>query len=366
MPWEVTDPMRERERFIMDVCSELFTITELSERYGVSRKTLYKWIERYEENGMRGLEERIVAYRKRFPSMGPKKIIARLSELEPKHPWPSPSTAGDILYRHELITPRRRRRRGRPQHPLSNTINPVAPNNVMTLDFKGQFRLGNGVVCYPLTAMDLYSRYLLGCVALGSNQYEPTLRAMERLFHTYGLPRAIRSDNGSPFGSPGLARLSRLSLWFIRLGIEIQRIEPGHPEQNGAHERMHKTLKKETARPPASSMRTQQRSFDTFQTFYNEERPHESLGQKRPTTLYRPSRRSMPTKLPPLEFAGHLEIRRVDHKGQLKFRKKRVFFSHTFAHEPIGFEEIDDGIWSVWYGQILIGRYDEAKGLFRD
>jgi len=384
MPWEVTDPMQERERFIEDVRSGLFTITELAARYGVSRKTLYKWMQRHHEAGRRGLEElsraphtcphktpeeleaRIVAYRKRFPLMGPKKIIARLSELDPKLPWPSPSTAGDILSRHELITPHRRRRRGPPEHPLSNTVNARSPNDVMTLDFKGQFRLGNGVVCYPLTAMDLYSRYLLDCVALDSNQHEPTRRAMETLFHAYGLPRAIRSDNGSPFGSPGLGRLSRLSLWWMRLGIEIQRIEPGNPQQNGAHERMHKTLKRHTARPPARNMRAQQHAFDEFLRFYNDERPHESLGQKRPSTLYRPSRRSMPDKLPPLEFAPNLEIRRVDHKGQLKFRTKRVFFSHTFAHEPVGFEEIDDGIWSVWYGQVLIGRYNEAKGVFRD
>jgi transposase InsO family protein len=344
MPWEVTDPMREREKFVVDVCSGLYTVVELAERYGVSRKTLYKWLNRYEAEGLSGLEDRsrapgscphqtpaeleaeIVAYRRRFPLMGPKKIITRLSDRSPHLAWPSPSTAGDILNRHELIE-RPYKRRGPPQHPRSNSVKADGPNDVMTLDFKGQFRLGNRMVCYPLTAMDLNSRFLMSCQALGSNQLEPTRLALERLFHTYGLPRAIRSDNGSPFGSPGLGRLSKLSLWFMRLGIEIQRITPGHPEQNGAHERMHKTLKRHTARPPRSSMRAQQQAFDEFRHFYNEERPHEALGQKRPTSLYCPSSRPLPDKLPKLEFPGHTEIRKVDHKGQVKFR-----IDHQFAN----------------------------------
>lgn len=377
MPWEVTGPVRERERFIETYLTGLYTITELAERFGVSRQKLHKWLARHNADGMNGLMDRsraphniphrtsddvaqvIVEFRRRFPHMGPRKIVARLTELDPDVDWPSPSTAGDILLRSNLVQPRERR--SRPAHPLRVRSQPVEPNDLMTVDYKGHFLLGDHRYCYPLTVVDHVSRYLLACDAFPSNEGPHTRRAFERIFREYGLPRAILSDNGSPFGSPGLARLSRLSLWWIRLGIAVERIVPGHPEQNGAHERMHRTLKAETARPPDSTMARQQKRFDDFRHVYNHERPHEALGQKRPVTIYRASPRPYPDSLPPIEYAGHLETRKVEHNGMLRWKNSRIFTSKTLGGEYVGLEEIDDGIWSVYYGSVLLARFDERE-----
>ena len=234
----------------------------------------------------------------------------------------------------------------------------------MTVDYKGHFFLGNHVYCYPLTVVDHVSRYLLACDAYPSNEGPHTRRAFERIFREYGLPRAILSDNGSPFGSPGLARLSRLSLWWIRLGIRIERIVPGHPEQNGAHERMHRTLKAETTRPPEQTMDRQQKRFDEFRNMFNNERPHQTLGQKRPATIYRPSPRPYPESLPPIEYAGHLEMRKISHNGMMRWKHERIFTSKTLTGEWVGLEEIDDGIWSLYYGPVLLARFDEREMRF--
>lgn len=380
MPWEVTGPVQERTRFIEMYLTGLYTITELAERFGVSRQKLYKWLARHNVDGMKGLvdrsraplhiphrtseeiEEKVIAFRRRFPHMGPRKIVARLAELYPKLILPAPSTVGDILRRANLVTPRERRSPA--VHPLRARSKPAEPNDLMTVDYKGQFRLGNHAYCYPLTVVDHVSRYLLACDAFPSNQSAHTRRAFERIFREYGLPRAILSDNGSPFGSPGLARLSTLSLSWIRLGIRIERIVPGHPEQNGAHERMHRTMKAETARPPEQTMDRQQRRFDEFRHIYNHERPHEALGQVRPATIYRPSPRPYPESLPPIEYPGHLEIRKVAHNGMMRWKNSRIFISKTLVDEWIGFEEIDDGIWSVYYGPVLLARFDERAMTF--
>ena len=235
----------------------------------------------------------------------------------------------------------------------------------MTVDYKGEFLLGNHCYCYPLTIVDYVSRYILACDAFTSTQYEHTRKAFERVFRQHGLPRAILSDNGSPFGSPGLGRLSRLSLWWIRLGISIERIVPGHPEQNGAHERMHKTLKAETTRPPEKTLEQQQKRFDRFRHEFNNERPHESLGQKRPATIYTPSPRPYPETLPPIEYPGHLMTRKVDHSGQIRWKDyERLFLSHTLHGEIVALEEIDDGMWSLFYGPVLLARFDERERRF--
>jgi transposase InsO family protein len=295
--------------------------------------------------------------------MGPKKIIARLEEMHPALQWPAASTAGDILSRAGLIE--KRRRRNPPAHPLRKGA-PVAtePNDLMTIDYKGQFLLRNGTYCYPLTVVDHATRFLLACDAFPSTQGPHTRRAFERIFRTYGLPRAILSDNGSPFGSPGLARLSRLSLWWLRLGIAVERIVPGHPEQNGAHERMHRTLKAETTRPPERTLKGQQARFDRFRHDFNHERPHEALGQKRPATLYTPSPRPYPSTLPPIEYPGHLEIRKVDDRGYIKWRNDKLFLSHTLCGEFVGLEEIDEKVWSLYYSSILLARFDEDERKF--
>ena len=380
MPWKETGPVQERTRFIEDYLSGFFTITELAARYNVSRRTLHKWLARHDVDGSNGLVDRprrplhspqqtdqdvvarIVAFRKRFPFMGPRKIMARLTELHPRVEWPAASTAGDILRRADLVTPRQRR--NPPAHPLRAREVPVAPNDLMTVDYKGQFLLGNHQYCYPLTIVDHVSRYLLACDAFSSTEQGHTRRVFERVFRQHGLPRAILSDNGSPFGSPGLARLSRLSLWWIRLGINVERIVPGHPEQNGAHERMHRTLKAQTTRPPEATLKRQQVRFDRFIDEYNNERPHEALGQKRPVTLYTPSTRPYPESLPPIEYPGHLEIRKVDDRGTIRWKNEKLFLSHTLLGEMVGLEEVDDGVWSLYYGSVLLARFDEHDRRF--
>lgn len=378
MPWKETGPVFERHRFIAEYLSGYFTVSELAERYGVSRRTLYKWLARYEEAGAEGLADRsrrpshspcttpdevvreLVAYRKRMPTRGPKKIVARLAELQPETNWPAASTAGDILRKHGLVASRPARRAA--LHPRPTERTPAeASSDLMTIDFKGQFRLGNGQYCYPLTIVDAFSRYILACDGLTSTAHDSARRVFERVFRTYGLPRRILSDNGSPFASTGLAGLSRLALWWGRLDIEVQRTSPGHPEQNGAHERMHRTMKQETTRPPASSFAAQQRVFDRFRDDYNNERPHEGLGQKRPVTLFVPSPRPYPSKLPPLNYPGHYETRKADHGGLISWKGEKLFLSSTLAGEHLGLEQIDDHVWSIYYGSVLLARFDERE-----
>ncbi len=381
MPWKEAGPVLERTRFIDDYLSGFYTITELAARYGVSRRILHKWLSRHDADGARGLADRsraplsiphrtssdieaqIIAFRLRFPHMGPRKIAARLAELHPGIPWPAASTIGDILDRANLVASQPRR--NPPAHPLRTRTVPTAPNDLMTVDYKGQFLLGNHRYCYPLTIVDYVSRYILACEAFPSTQQAHTRKVFERVFREYGLPRAILSDNGSPFGSPGLGRLSRLSLWWIRLEISIERIVPGHPEQNGAHERMHRTLNAETARPPESTFERQQKRFDHFRHDFNHERPHEALGQKRPATVFTPSPRPYPEVLPPIEYAGHLQTRKVDHTGMIRWKNNsRLFLSHTLHGEIVGLEEIDDGVWSLYYGPVLLARFDERERRF--
>lgn len=379
MPWRETDRVFERVRFIDDYLTGCYTITELATMYDVSRKTLYKWLTRHDAQGIHGLEDQsraprrhvtvddrlrqeIIRFRRRFPFMGPRKILARLRELRSDITWPAASTIGDLLKREGLVE--RRRTQRKPVHPLRAIPKPAEANHVMTIDFKGQFRLGNRSYCYPLTIVDGFSRYILACDALRSNEYEPTRRVFERVFGTYGLPRVILSDNGSPFGSPGLGRLSRLSAWWIRLGITVQRIVPGHPEQNGAHERMHRTLKQQTTRPPGATFEAQQARFDEFRREFNEERPHEALGQRRPVTVYSHSPRPYPDELPQIEYPAHFETRRVDHAGYIKWKNRRIFLTHTLQHEMVGFEEYDEGMWSLFYGPVMLARFDARAARF--
>jgi hypothetical protein len=233
------------------------------------------------------------------------------------------------------------------------------PNDLWTTDFKGEFRMGDGQLCYPLTTADRMSRYLLGCRGRSSVAIEGARGVFERLFRRYGLPRKILSDSGVPFASPrSPRRLSRLSVWWIKLGIEPVLIEPGHPEQNGAHERMHRTLKAATARPPAGSMPAQQRSFNRFRGEFNHERPHEALDMRTPAELYVPSPRLYSDKTPDVEYPGHYEVRRVRLKGDIKWRGRMLYVSTVLSGEPVGLEEVDDGLWSLCFGPLLLGRYD--------
>lgn len=382
MPWSETSAMNERIRFLADHQLAVFSVTELCARYGISRPTAYKWLERYRAEGVTGLGERshrprhcphqtpaplidaLVAARYLHPTWGPKKLLWLLARQHPEWPWPAPSTAGAWLKRHGCIRGRRRRRPL--THPGRPTTLATTPNALWTLDFKGQFRTRDGRYCYPLTVADDYSRYLLACDAL----LHPTRRLVRpvlvRLFQEYGLPERIRSDNGQPFASCALGRLSQLAVWWIRLGIRPELIEPAHPEQNPRHERMHRTLKAEATRPPAASCGAQQQRFTTFREEYNTARPHESLGQGLPASRYTPSPRPYPSRLPPLEYPGHFEVRRVSRNGGIKWRSHRVPVSHTLMEQEIGFEAIDDGLWDVYFGPLRLGRFSERTGRIED
>ena len=369
--------MLERTVFIRAWEAEVFTMKELCEHFGVSRKTGYKWVNRYREGDGESLADRsraphvcphrtpaeveaeIIRLRKRHKRWGPKKIIDKLQKTQPEKVWPAVSTAGAILDRAGLVKKRKRRRRW--QHPGQPTLKADRPNELMTIDFKGEFRLGDKSVCYPLTIQDRFSRYVLTCKGLASPRLDDVRGAMEGLFREVGLPERIRSDNGEPFASHGISGLTRLNVWWMRLGIRHERIDKGCPYQNGAHERMHEELKADTTRPPANSLSGQQKLFDEFVRTYNEVRPHEGIGQNLPCNLWTPSSRSYPERLVDPEYPGYFEVRRVRSGGEMKFKSRMQFVSQALAGQSIGLEPIDDGIWSVVFGSTLLGRFDERK-----
>ena len=375
MPWSTTSPMDQKLQFIVEYIQHSGSLSELCERYGVSRKTGYKWLGRYMDNGPAGLlelsrrprgcshaisasvVEAILAVRRRHPSWGARKLLAFLARTHPHWDYPARSTVCDLLKRNGLVPHRRRRARvGHPGPPLSEMS---APNAVWSADYKGQFKTRDGRYCYPFTLSDGFSRYLLSCKALLHPQHGATRRAFERAFREYGLPDVIRTDNGSPFASTALGRLSRLSVWWLRLGIKPELTEPASPQQNGRHERMHRTLKAETTRPPASSCLAQQRRFDAFRTEFNEERPHEALDQQTPASVYTPSARPYPNRVPKVEYPGHFEVRRVSRNGGIRWNSAWVNVSTVLAEENIGFEEIHDGQWSVYFGAVRLGLFHE-------
>ncbi len=367
--------MRERLGFIGAFEAEVFTMKELCEHFGVSRKTGYKWLKRYLEEGLDGLSDRscaphscphrtpaeveaeIIRLRKKYKRWGPKKIINKLQKTQPETSWPAISTAGAVLDRAGLVKKRKRRRRW--QHPGQPVLKADRPNELMTIDFKGEFRLGDTSVCYPLTIQDRFSRYILTCKGLPSPRLDSVRSTMELLFREVGLPERIRSDNGTPFASNGISGLTRLNVWWMRLGIEHERIDKGCPYQNGAHERMHEEVKADTTRPPAFNLSGQQNLFDGFARIYNEVRPHEGIGQRLPSDLWIPSPRSYPERLVDPEYPGYFEVRRVRSGGEMKFKSRMQFVSQALAGQLIGLEPIDDGIWSVVFGTTLLGRFDE-------
>jgi putative transposase len=364
--------MDQKTQFIAAYLRDRLSMTELCELYGVSRKTGYKWIDRYLMHGPQGLEERsrrpstsprhtpdhvvaaILEARRRHPSWGAKKLLSILCKRHPRWPWPARSTVCDILSRHGLV-PKKRQRRviGHPGTPTSS-IN--APNDVWSADFKGHFKTGDGHYCYPLTITDGYSRFLLSCQGLSSTSVAEAKPVFLRVFKEFGLPRRIRTDNGVPFATNTLARLSQLSAWWVRLGILPEFIEPGKPQQNGRHERMHRTLKAETTRPPGANLRAQQQKFNQFREEFNQERPHEALDMRTPAACYEPSPRAMPNKLPPLEYPDRFEVRYVSANGGIRWNRQWVNVSTTCAGEYVGLEEIDEGVWNVYFGPLKLGR----------
>lgn len=378
MPWLETVPMDQRSRFIDAYLAGGFTMTELCARFQVSRRIGYKWVARYDAEGRKGLADRsraphrcphkvpdeVVALlcqaRRKHTDWGPEKLMDWLRPKYPRVNWPAISTASDVLKRAGLIKPRRRRYRA--THPGVVPPNTRAPNDLWTADFKGQFRTGDGEYCYPLTVADLHARYLLACQGLRSTQTLAVHSHFERLFREFGLPRAIRTDNGVPFATTGLHGLSTLSVWWMRLGIQHQRIQPASPHQNGAHERMHKTLKRGAIHPARATLASQQRAFNAFRTEYNDERPHQSLKGATPSSRYRASSRPFPTILPPIEYPSHFTVKPVTAAGTFRLGDRLYFISNALRHYPIGLEETDDGLWSLYFCHVLLARVNQRAG----
>jgi len=382
MPWKETCPMNERMKFVAEYLKEEETIAELCRQYGVSRKTAYKWIARFEQEGFAGMDDRsratknhpnavaaeveqaIVELRGRKMKRGPLKLLAMLKQTHPQLTLPCASAVAEIIKRHGLVVARRKRARATPSaRPLASA---VAANDVWCVDFKGWFRCGNGERCDPLTISDAASRYLLRCqVMTGRTGFEETRPLFEAAFREYGLPLAIRSDNGPPFASVGLAGLSRLSVWWMRLGIRPDRIRPGKPQDNGRHERMHRTLKSEAASPPAPTPREQQRAFDEFAREYNEERPHQALGQKPPALFFEPSARPYPDRLTPVEYSDQWERRKIKNAGRMKWQGKEICVCQALTGEQIGLEPIADGLWRIHFRDLPLAIFDEKRWKIR-
>jgi len=368
--------MNERLKFVQDAQSDRFTMAELCARYGVSRPTGYKWIARYAEEGRRGLTDRsraphtcphtlsatmidlLCTTREAHPFWGARKLLV---VLQGKHPairdWPAASTVADLLARRGLVQQRRRRRAA--THPGVIPAVADAPNDLWTADFKGQFRTGDHAYCYPLTVADLASRFLLTCHGLRSTTCELAKPIFERAFREYGLPRAIRTDNGVPFATAAIHGLSFLNVYWMQLGIAHQRIHPASPQENGAHERMHRTLKRQAIKPVRATCTAQQRNVDAFRREYHDERPHESLGQTTPASHYTTSPRPYPTRLPAPEYPGHFLVKTITTAGTFRFGKRLVYLANALTNHKIGMEETDDGLWSIHFHTVLLATFDE-------
>ena len=304
-----------------------------------------------------GIIDALKEERQKHPTWGPKKLLEVLRKSNPDWSYPAISTTADILKREGLI--HERRRRFKRKHPGCPKTTTTKPNDIWTADYKGHFKMKNGQYCYPLTVCDMHSRYLLGCDTHDAISLQKTKRHFTTLFRKHGLPDRIRTDNGVPFASSAIARLSSLSVWWIKLGIYPEQIEPGQPQQNGKHERMHRTLKKEATLPPEYNLVGQQRRFDAFQNEYNTIRPHEALDMKTPQDVYKCSERQMPNKIKTYDYPQHFEVRRVSNNSGFRWKNERVLLSTTLAQEYIGLEEIEDGVYNVFFCEVLIGRFFE-------
>jgi transposase InsO family protein len=377
MPWQGVSLVDLRLQFISEYLAQTDSMTALADAYGISRQTAYYWVRCYREAGpgrLAGASRRphrmpratppevvaqVVAARRRHPTWGAGKLRDWLVRRCPDIVWPCRDTLHQLLCREGLVRRRRRRRWGAPPRHLTT---PTAPNQLWTIDFKGEFATGDGVLCYPLTVRDAFSRFLLRCVALLSVRRVDTQAQLARVFAEYGLPERIRSDNGPPFGAPTLAGLSRLAVWWLRLGIWPERIQPGCPSQNGAHEQMHRILKQETTRPPAPSRGAQQRRFDRFVHDYNCERPHDAVDHAPPATRYTPSPRPFPARLPAPDYPLAWLVRRVSTGGDITLRGRRLFLTRVLAHEDVALEPVDDGVWLVRFTSMPLACFHERTG----
>lgn len=356
-------------------------MAEVCRRFEISRKTGYKWRARYESGGVEALkdgshaphhnphevvdevEDAIVEARGKHPHWGPVKLRAWLDRTAPEIQWPAPSTIGAILHRHGLAVAHKKRPKAPPNsEPLKHA---QGPNLVWCADFKGWFRCQDGSRCDPLTITDAYSRFLLRCQVAKHPDTWYTKPLFEATFREYGLPECIRIDNGAPFASVGIGGLSELSVWWIKLGVRPERIEPGKPAQNGRHERMHRTLKQETAQPPRANLREQQKAFDEFRQEYNYDRPHEALQGRTPGECYHDSLRPYRSRIRPVEYPSGFEVRHVSEGGQIRWNTAYVFVGRALSGEPIGLEPIADGKWRVWFSFYELGEFDDRKLVIR-
>jgi putative transposase len=372
--------MSERVKLISEYLSGDYNVAELARRYAISRKSVYKWLTRHGEKGWQGLEdmsraphrqaaaigveieELILALKARWPDWGAPKLRHKLRQEVGEKKCPAESTVSAVLKKHGLVKARRVRPRA-----VSGGAGPLdhceGPNVVWCVDFKGWWRTKDGRRCEPLTVSDAWSRYLLRCVGLREGTAGELVRPhFELLFREHGLPEAIRSDNGAPFASVGLGGLTTLSVWWVRLGLRLERIRPGCPQENGRHERLHLSLEKSVARVARANLAQQQEALERFQREYNEERPHEALHQQVPAELYRPSPRSYYGQLPaPREYPQDWQVRQVRGGGQMKWRNKDVSVTHALVGERIGLEPRGDGMWAVWFESLKLGDFDERR-----
>jgi transposase InsO family protein len=378
MPWNVSGVVEQRSRFLKDYDTGEYTLAELSRVYEISRQTAYNLLERREQDGNElGVRDRsrtpqrhpnqtpawqeqvILELRRRYPRWGPRKLLGRLQRDQGDIHWPVASTVGELLRREGLTIPPRKRRRTPPY--MEPFVAAQEPNLVWCMDFKGHFRTGDGERIDPFTLSDAHSRYLLRCQAVERTNTEQVRSILEAAFREYGLPHAIRSDNGPPFATRAVAGLSRLSVYLMKLGIVPERIQPGHPEQNGRLERLHRTLKAETASPPAATRRAQQRAFDHFRREYNQERPHEALGQRTPESCYSVSLRVYPSRVPEPEYGRFMKVRRVQVRGQFKWKDQHVFLTESLAGEAVGLEQIDDRYFTIYFCTQPVARFDSYQ-----
>jgi transposase InsO family protein len=377
MPWKKSSVMEEKLRFVFEYQQRQRTMTDLCQRYEIARETGYVWLRRYQAVGLEGLREKSRAtqrhgnqtsaeleqmvweLREAHSRWGPRKLKRVLEDNEPGRVWPAASTIGALLKREGLMAGRRKRRRTAPySEPLAHAD---GPNRVWCADFKGWFRTGDGERIDPLTITDAHSRYLFRCQAVEKTDTARVQAIFEAVFREYGMPEAIRTDNGAPFASTAIAGLSRLAVWWMKLGIVAERIEAGHPEQNGRHERMHRTLKQETAQPPAGNRREQQRVMERFRQEYNQVRPHEALGMRTPAAVYELSPRSFPAHVPEPEYPDTMLVYRVQQKGHFRWKRQEVFLSEVLWGEPVGLLPVDERWFSVYFARFPIARFDSKQ-----
>lgn len=387
MPWQTESTMSQRLEFVHAILHRApgTSIRDVCRTTGISERVGHKWLARFGAGGPAALANRshaphtpahqvpaplvadVLALRDKHPTWGARKLRESLQHTHPATAWPAASTITTLLKRagRAMRPPRTRRERSAwAQAPLTQ---PTAPNDVWAADYKGEFRLHGGPYCYPLTLSDLCTRFVLAVDGLLGTGSEATRARCQRCFEAYGLPRVIRTDNGIPFGAPtALGGLSTLAVWWIRLGIRPERIERGHPQQNGAHERMHRTLKAEVAKPPSATLDAQQQRFDTWRRTFNEERPHEALHGARPADHYTPSPRRYPRRLPMLEYAPHVELRRVTGSGHVGWRGEHLFLSAVLRGEYVSFDETAEGEWTVAFGPLTLGTYSRETLAFAE